>query len=376
MNRKMYFLGLLPGLFSLWLGCSRPFLLPEKEQGAPAAVLPFDAGNNAYFPGADFRPPLKLKKILRPISAPMPDLAVWGEVLLVPTKNGRLESYHLKTFRRLARKKMPEASHARVLPYRGDLLVALEFGKNSLLRLDGTTKKILWRLPLHGIAAFPKISGDTVFVAVLRKSVVALDWNSGKEFWRCSLKAQVHATPVLLQGLLIVADDSGQITAVVRRTGKIRWRYSAGAPVVADPVVFREKIAVATTAGEVILLNSSGRPLWQRKMGAQIYRSPAACPEGLVIAVQDGTVHLMDWRDGKDRWRRALDAIIGTRPMVSRRHVILGTLNKTVLFLNRETGEPVWELEVRGRVRTDFLPWKNLLIFGSEDNYVYLFAEQ
>jgi len=357
------------------LGCGKPFWYPVEEHPEPQVTFPFDSANNAYFPDVVIQPPLTLKKVFRPLSAPMPDLCFWDDVLLVPTRNGRIETYDLRTFRRLARRKMPGAAHARVVPYKGDMLVALEFGKKSLFRLDAQTKKEKWAAALHGIAAFPKISGDTVFVATLQNEVVALDWNDGHILWRQSLAAQVHANPVQLDSLLIVADDSGEVLALSRKNGRVHWRYSAGTPVLADPVVFARNIVVATAEGTVLLLDAKGNVLWRRNLNTQIYRSPAACPEGIVVAAQNGNVYLLNWRHGAFRWQQDLNTLFGTRPMITQRHIILGTLNKTILFLDRESGEPVWELEVHGRVRTDFLFWRGYLIAGSEDNYVYLLGK-
>ena len=359
------------------LACSRAYYRPVAGNPEQAeTVLPFGRGNNAYFPNLDYRLPLELAKDLRPISAPMEVCSVWDGVLFVSTRNGRVESYDLARFKRLARKKMPGASHARVLPYRGDLLIALEFGRKSLMRVDGLTGKVLWRAELHGIAAFPKVVGGRLYVATLRRGVVALDPENGRILWRVPLEDQVHGAPAVLDSSLVVATDAGEVLLLSLRGGQELWHYSHGQPIVADPVVQGRRVLVAGSEGKVALLNASGEPAWQRNFGTQIYRTPAIAGDRAVLLLQDGRGVCVSLQQGKTVWETHLGAPAGTRPMVTARHIAVGLLDRRIVFLDRETGEEVWEMETYGRVRTDFLPWRHFLITGSEDNHVYLLQEK
>jgi hypothetical protein len=47
-----------------------------------------------------------------------------------------------------------------------------------------------------------------------------------------------------------------------------------------------------------------------------------------------------------------------------------------LLMADRRTGKIVWQFEAKGRIRTTPLIWHNMLIFASEDHYVYGFGEK
>lgn len=90
----------------------------------------------------------------------------------------------------------------------------------------------------------------------------------GSEWWRVDLGAFVAADPLALDGLVIVADRDGGVTALDAVTGEQRWQHATGAAIHGTPVAASGRLFVADAKGTLLALDlQSGAVLAEANVG-------------------------------------------------------------------------------------------------------------
>ena len=95
---------------------------------------------------------------------------------------------------------------------------------------------------------------DVGYVASASGTVYALDLATGQQYWKFDgIQSETRATPVLLEGALVLATDDGTIFSLDPATGVERWRHRpAGDPrLLTDPLVVGSAILYTSKQGDI-----------------------------------------------------------------------------------------------------------------------------
>jgi outer membrane protein assembly factor BamB len=76
----------------------------------------------------------------------------------------------------------------------------------------------------------------------------------------------------------------GNLFAVDTVSGIQSWSIQPDGPVVGSPLVMAGNIVFATESGSVYAVDSEGKIVWQRDVGGQIYTTPAAGTDQIIVA--------------------------------------------------------------------------------------------
>lgn len=148
----------------------------------------------------------------------------------------------------------------------------------GVVALDAQDGRALWRTevinPLAqaqpfflGASGFPApaVAGDQVFATDVTGRVYAFDGATGAPQWDFALNDPVRfSPPIVTDEHVLVASDSGVLSAIDRSTGHLVWRVDAGANVLRGLADGGEQIVGVTggeDAGVVAFVADSGRPL-------------------------------------------------------------------------------------------------------------------
>ncbi len=150
--------------------------------------------------------------------------------------------------------------------------------------------------------------------------------------WRFRSRGPIEARPVAHGDLLLVASRDGHVYAVTREKGEVQWTFAAD------------------TSGDVIA-------------------SPALHGDSLYIGTNDHRLYRVGLADGRKRWEYATQLFIQGTPLVldDPALVIVGSHDRLVHAVKRESGEAVWTAQAGGRVTGGPLFWSGQVLFGSED---------
>ncbi|MCA9178028.1 MAG: PQQ-binding-like beta-propeller repeat protein [Planctomycetales bacterium] len=110
--------------------------------------------------------------------------------------------------------------------------------------------------------------------------------NSGV-LWKVSLENEIIANPVVHDGLAYVVDTEGQMACIRVDNGSEHWRRRLEQDVWATPLWLADQLLVTGSDGIVFGLKANGiaRPVC--KMNREVYATPTANGDSLVIASQD-----------------------------------------------------------------------------------------
>lgn len=151
----------------------------------------------------------------------------------------------------------------------------------------------------RGLPAFPdvvrlagKASGGLWFL--LGQRTLAYVPEDSSPSWQYQTKGRLGHGPAFVDGLMVLVDEMGLVTAVDAVTGTARWRRQLGAAPAQAPFVSAGSIVVSTRGGEVVLLAPKTGDL--RLLQAPSPGSPAvAMPYREGILVLGGAAPGLQW---------------------------------------------------------------------------------
>jgi eukaryotic-like serine/threonine-protein kinase len=182
-----------------------------------------------------------------------------------------------------------------------------------------------WTAQLGGAVPFtimPLVADGSVVLADDSGVVTALDAATGTTLWQHRFDWPVHGTPVIVDDLLIAASDGGDVVALDLANGRPRWATPVKLPgaVVAslaeiDGVVYAG--AQTGRAGADVdtlfaLDATTGVERWRFDTAGQITRGPAIA-DGVIYQPSGGHLQAVDAHGGRLLWDRLLgDGEVGT----------------------------------------------------------------
>lgn len=124
---------------------------------------------------------------------------------------------------------------------------------------------------------------DGVGVKALKLDALA----DGREaiVWRAQVPGEKVSTPVLVDGLLFLATDTGVAFCIDALTGKVEWRQKLGGRFFSSAVAHGDYVYFINENGDfsVVARSRTFKMLIQKNLGEKIYASPVPQADGLLI---------------------------------------------------------------------------------------------
>jgi len=214
--------------------------------------------------------------------------------------------------------------------------------------------KVGWRTNVGGpVAAQVTTSpdGQTLYVATLSGSVVALAREDGTKRWTTVLGERVYSTPLVHEdGTLYVGSDAKKLVAL-NPEGTVLWRLEVDGEADSGAVLGKDGTIVFAAGNFVHSVRRGGDLAWRYAAKDKIFTAPAVTDEGLVIVgSQDDRVHAIG-PGGVLAWSTDLGADVdGAAVIGDDGAVYVGTDKGEVVRLG-ERGKVSWRTGVGGYVR-------------------------
>jgi outer membrane protein assembly factor BamB len=178
---------------------------------------------------------------------------------------------------------------------------------HQLYAIDPNTYEFAWpAIDLGGAApGTPLVGPDgNVYVGSFDSEVVKVDPATGADMLLTSTQGWVWSGPVTDGQNIYFGDLEGHLFAVDAASGSQVWSIQPDGPVVGSPLVTLENIIFATESGTVYAVNSEGQIVWQREVGGQIYTSPVAGTDRIIVAPMqaDFSLAVLDTANGNQAW--------------------------------------------------------------------------
>ncbi|MCK4593762.1 PQQ-like beta-propeller repeat protein, partial [bacterium] len=122
----------------------------------------------------------------------------------------------------------------------------------------------LWRLEVGGTSfAWPVAAPGIVVAADEAGNVVAADPSTGEERWRVELGEPVRGAPAVTDGSVYLSLGRGAVVSLDRITGRVRWRVELAGPCDVGPTPYGNLLYVPDESGALFALDAlTGDVVW------------------------------------------------------------------------------------------------------------------
>jgi len=167
-----------------------------------------------------------------------------------------------------------------------------------------------------GFASSPVIDEDTIFLGSFDRYLYAVKIGSDLPMWKFPEEKQAGnwfwASPIVNEGIVYAGCLDGRVHAIEAKTGGKLWEFDAGSAIVSSPVLMDNLLIVTDESGTVYVFDLSAEledeaaPLKTISIGADV-RSSFCAQEGLVyIRGEDNWIYVVDIDRGTVSWKVSL----------------------------------------------------------------------
>ncbi|MET0107817.1 MAG: outer membrane protein assembly factor BamB [Candidatus Thiodiazotropha sp.] len=213
---------------------------------------------------------------------------------------------------------------------------------------------IFWPLPLllAGCSAFSgKDNADPPSELVEFEPELRIEtlWDEGFDDADETL---LKLKPVYSNGMLYIAEPSGEVSSLDPETGERHWSVDTDSPLSGGPGVADGLIALGTLEAELILLDGEdGGERWRQRVSSDVLSSPAVNDGNVVCRTTDGGVTAYTIDSGEKRWvyDRTVPVLTlrgDSSPLVSDSQVLAGFAGGKFVGLSLDSGLVNWEATI------------------------------
>lgn len=164
---------------------------------------------------------------------------------------------------------------------------------HSIRVSDGT--KAAEPMPLDGpTGSTPAVVGQMAVLPTHGGSVLAFDWEAGKQLWSYSdpERGQEYRTSAAMtKDIVVVASQNRQVFALDPKDGHALWSTPLRRRSDSSPVIAGDDVWIAATDGRLYRLGLvDGKEKWQYEIKGGFLASPAIAQGRLIVATDAGTV--------------------------------------------------------------------------------------
>ena len=231
-------------------------------------------------------------------------------------------------------------------------------GKGSLLRLDRTTGKKIWRIETGLVISGGVSSGDGMVFVGGDKGDVAAYGEDGKLRWRSLVSSEVLNVSQVTGGIVMVRSGDGRIAGLNAADGKRVWMYERIAPALvvrshAGEAIQRGVAYAGFAAGKLSAIRiSDGEILWEAQVSqprgnteleriSDITSDPVVDDEQVCAVSFQGRTACFDTAQGNQLWSREISSYTGL--MVLSKYLFLSDISGSVISLDKTNGAMEWK---------------------------------
>jgi len=197
------------------------------------------------------------------------------------------------------------------------------------------------------------------------------------QIWQYATEGPVSEKPKVIQGMLVVGSDDGNIYALDPAGGTKRWKTFVGKEP-NEVFAFDNAIITTTTSGHVMRLDTSGKIIWSTDLTGVAYNATfiygaSANQKWIALSANNG-IYLID-KNGSVRSKiSSYSSSVVTSPASGDDFVIFG--RGSSLFKVREAGTIEWESKISDGSFWDSTPVidGSTVLIGALDNKMHAFS--
>ncbi len=147
------------------------------------------------------------------------------------------------------------------------------------------------------------------------------------------------------------------------------------------------RVLVATDTGTVTALDArTGARAWSQKTGGKVRARPTVHGGFVYVNSDDGQLYKLDAGSGREVWHAPIDSRAAPRPdravfdrygssaRIDARRVYIGSPDKNLYALDDATGKELWRAQTKDKIYATPVLHGDAIVFGSFDGFLYAVA--
>lgn len=256
-----------------------------------------------------------------------------------------------------------------------DKLVLIGDDQGTFHAVSRETGKKVWEKKTAGeIVGGAQVIGDQVIFGSHDGHLYCCLAETGAELWAVETHGPVNATPCLTQGKTVTTGCDQPIlrvidTALGKEAAEIPIRNTM---LIAAAASYENNLYFGNSDGQVVAINFIDQTwLWTHVpagQSTQVKSSPAVTAELVVIGGPDKSLLCLDRKTGEKKWSFATRGQVESSPVIAGNRVYFGANDKTLYALSLADGAEVWREPARAAVKGSPAIAEGHLVIGTSDS--------
>lgn len=206
---------------------------------------------------------------------------------------------------------------------------------------------VLWKAELgEAVGAAAAIVDGVVYVGCDDGNLYALDLADGKKKWSYKKGGPIQAAPSVIEGKVIVGDEPGVLHAVEAKTGTVAWTFETEGQIISSANFDDGKLVFGSYDGFVYALDArDGSLLWKHQTEGRVHGTPAIAEGHVIAAGCDDYLHVLALSDGREIRKVAMGSVSGSSAAILGSSAFVGTFGNQVRGIHWRTGKTLWVFE-------------------------------
>jgi outer membrane protein assembly factor BamB len=291
--------------------------------------------------------------------------------IIVGDLGGRIHCFNIETGKQVGVLKTKGSVYSTPLIIKYKLVYALVNQSKNLTEIifyDMFNGKELDIVEIEGRVLTQMLLDEDNIILCTEDGSVEKYSDDGKLIWEFNTKSKLYSNPAMVNDIILVANNYGEIISLNSKTGKQIYRVKIGNPFFSGITIDKAIAFVADNYGVVYSFNiENGKLFWSFNTSARIVMNPAIDNQNLYIGNLKGDLYAIDKVFGKVLWKSELDGIFNSTPLITNNRIIISNLFKKFSIVNKENGIAVKNFDLDARCRLSPVIINNKLIIGYDD---------
>ncbi|HSA15532.1 MAG TPA: PQQ-binding-like beta-propeller repeat protein [Spirochaetota bacterium] len=205
--------------------------------------------------------------------------------------------------------------------------------KGTLYRID-RTGNVIWRV-FHGTPAKvqPVFRGNTVFIALKKGWLLGINADTGAEKRKVFLDEEISSMS-LSNDAVYISTSSGNVYNYNYGNDGIQWSTSSRVKGASIVRVDEKAVYVFYRSGHIMRLNLSGRLVWERDLGGELFITPAEDAAHLYFSGSNN-LFVVSKETGEVQWSIVVPSVLTGTVALSKDKMFMVSSSKGLMILNK-----------------------------------------
>ncbi len=228
---------------------------------------------------------------------------------------------------------------------------------------------------IPGFKASPAVTADTVYVGDEDGMFHAVHRGTGEKKWTFATDGEIFSSASVLPDRVLFGSYDSNLYCLKADTGGKLWQFTTENKVNCTPAVSGGSTFIAGCDEHLRVIDiETGRQQTDIPLETYLIASPAVMGDVLYVGTYASEVVAVDWKNAKRVWTYSSsdrEFPYHSSAAVTDRFVVVGSNDKRLHCIDRQTGAKAWVFATRGKIEGSPVIVGDRVFVGSADGNLY-----